>query len=203
MHPSPGAVRRAGSSPSAWVSIPIRGSLRSIPSSSGSHPLARLARRAPIIERGFFYRRQAALIAAYNKRVAPIRQFVRFGSAPMLKTGKGIVSILPVDYLIWSPPLSSSSRAQAATGVARHRDLDHWPGKRDGYNEARRAWLEGGAQSRSSARAVIEHRPSDEGPNGVNLILTRQFRARRSQNSHSSTTATASHCKFGNVCFVP
>ena len=63
------------------------------------------AARAPSIERGFFYRRQAALIAAYNKRVAPIRQFVRFGSAPMLKTGKGIVSILPVDYLIWSPPL--------------------------------------------------------------------------------------------------
>jgi hypothetical protein len=63
------------------------------------------AARAPSIERGFFYRRQAALIGAYNKRVAPIRQFVRFGSAPMLETGKGIVSILPVDYLIWTPPL--------------------------------------------------------------------------------------------------
>jgi hypothetical protein len=42
---------------------------------------------------------------AGNKRVAPIRQFVRFGGAPMLDTGKGIVSILPVDYLIWTPPL--------------------------------------------------------------------------------------------------
>ena len=51
------------------------------------------------------WRRQTALIAAYSKRVAPIRQFVRLGSAPMLKTGKGIVSILPVDYLIWTPPL--------------------------------------------------------------------------------------------------
>src|SRR5262249_59115456 len=63
------------------------------------------AARAPSIEMGFFYHRQAALIAAYNKRVAPIRKFVRLGSAPMLKTGKGIVSILPVDYLIWTPPL--------------------------------------------------------------------------------------------------
>jgi hypothetical protein len=63
------------------------------------------AAKAPSIEMGFFYRRQAELIAAYNKRISPIRQFVRFGGAPMLETGKGIVSILPVDYLIWTPPL--------------------------------------------------------------------------------------------------
>ena len=31
--------------------------------------------------------------------------FVRMGDAPMLQTGKGTVSILPVDYLFWSPPL--------------------------------------------------------------------------------------------------
>ena len=54
---------------------------------------------------GFFYRRQAELIAAYNRKVAPVRQFVRLGGAPMLQTGKGTVSILPVDYLIWTPPL--------------------------------------------------------------------------------------------------
>jgi hypothetical protein len=72
--------------------------------------------RAPSIERGFFYRRQAALIAAYNKRVAPIRQFVRFGSAPMLETGKGIVSFLPVDYLIWTPPLEQLAASAGGHG---------------------------------------------------------------------------------------
>ena len=30
--------------------------------------------------------------------------FVRMGDAPMLQTGKGTVSILPVDYLFRSPP---------------------------------------------------------------------------------------------------
>lgn len=63
------------------------------------------AARAPSIEMGFFYRRQAELIAAFNKRVAPVRGFVRVGGAPMLDTGKGLVSILPVDDLIWTPPL--------------------------------------------------------------------------------------------------
>ena len=163
------------------------------------------AARAPSIEMGFFYRRQAALIAAYNKRVAPIRKFVRLGSVPMLKTSKGIVSILPVDYLIWTRAPRAARRER---GWARWRraigDLDHRPGKRDGHDEARQAWLEGRAQGRRPAWAVIEHRPTDEevrGPNGVNLIPTTQFRARQSQNSHSSTTAASSHCKFGNVRF--
>jgi hypothetical protein len=52
-----------------------------------------------------FYRRQAELIAGFDKRIAPVHAFVRMGDAPMLQTGKGTVSILPVDYLFWSPPL--------------------------------------------------------------------------------------------------
>ena len=63
------------------------------------------AAKAQSIEMGFFYRRQAELIAAYDKKVAPVSAFVRAGGAPMLQTGKGMVSILPVDYLFWSPPL--------------------------------------------------------------------------------------------------
>ena len=59
----------------------------------------------PSIEMGFFYRRQSELIAAFDKNVAPVNAFVRLGAAPMLQTGKGTVSILPVDYLYWSPPL--------------------------------------------------------------------------------------------------
>ena len=54
---------------------------------------------------GFFYRRQAELIALFDKNVAPVNAFVRLGAAPMLQTAKGTVSVLPVDYLYWSPPL--------------------------------------------------------------------------------------------------
>jgi hypothetical protein len=54
---------------------------------------------------GFFYRRQAELIAAFNKKVSKVNGFARMGAAPMLQTNKGTVSILPVDYLYWSPPL--------------------------------------------------------------------------------------------------
>ena len=56
-------------------------------------------------EMGFFYRRQAELIALFDKNVAPVNAFVRLGAAPMLQTAKGTVSVLPVDYLYWSPPL--------------------------------------------------------------------------------------------------
>jgi hypothetical protein len=58
-------------------------------------------------EMGFFYRRQAALIAAFNKKVAKVDGFVRMGGAPLLETSKGPVSVLPVDYLYWSPPLEA------------------------------------------------------------------------------------------------
>jgi len=57
-----------------------------------------------------FYRRQAELIAGFDKRIAPVHAFVRMGDAPMLQTGKGTVSILPVDYLFWSPPLEAKSQ---------------------------------------------------------------------------------------------
>ena len=60
---------------------------------------------ASSIEMGFFYRRQAELIASFNRKVAPVHGFVQLGGAPMLETGKGTISILPVDYLIWTPPL--------------------------------------------------------------------------------------------------
>jgi len=79
--------------------------LQSLGGAAGREIFVAGAAKAPRIEMGFFYRRQAELIAAYNKRVSPIRQFVRLGGAPMLETGKGTVSILPVDYLIWTPPL--------------------------------------------------------------------------------------------------
>ena len=56
-------------------------------------------------EMGFFYRRQAELIAAYDRRIAPVTAFVPAGGAPMLQTAKGTASVLSVDYLYWSPRL--------------------------------------------------------------------------------------------------
>jgi hypothetical protein len=65
---------------------------------------------------GFFYRRQAELIAAFNKRVSPVRGFVRLGGPPMLETAKGTISILPVDYLYWSPPLEALASGAGRSG---------------------------------------------------------------------------------------
>jgi len=79
--------------------------LKSLGTTSGREIFVAGAAHAQSIEMGFFYRRQAELIAGFDKRIAPVHAFVRMGDAPMLQTGKGTVSILPVDYLFWSPPL--------------------------------------------------------------------------------------------------
>src|SRR4029077_10129829 len=67
-------------------------------------------------------------------------------------------------------PRAARRERRRARGWRAIGNLDHWSGKRDGHDEARRAWLEGGAQSRGPARAVIDHRPTDEDvrePNGA------------------------------------
>jgi hypothetical protein len=93
--------------------------LASLGGAGGSELFVAGAAKAPSIEMGFFYRRQAELIAAFNKRVAPVRAFVRVGGAPMLETGHGLVSVLPVDYLAWTPPLGQlASGANAGKGGA-------------------------------------------------------------------------------------
>jgi hypothetical protein len=69
------------------------------------------AAKASSIEMGFFYRHQAMLIQQYAKRVSPVSGFVSVGGAPMLMTANGTVSILPVDYLNWSVPLTEIASA--------------------------------------------------------------------------------------------
>jgi hypothetical protein len=69
------------------------------------------AAKAPSVEMGFFYRHQAMLIQQYAKRIAAVRSFVSVGGAPMLMTANGTVSILPVDYLNWSEPLTQIASA--------------------------------------------------------------------------------------------
>lgn len=79
--------------------------LMSMGATSGREIFIAGAANAQSIEMGFFYRRQAELIAGFDQKVSPVSAFVRMGGAPMLQTGKGTVSVLPVDYLYWSPPL--------------------------------------------------------------------------------------------------
>jgi len=52
---------------------------------------------------GFAYRRKAVLTAAYSKRIAPVRSFVSVGGTPLMQTTKGLVAIVPMDYVYWSP----------------------------------------------------------------------------------------------------
>jgi hypothetical protein len=83
----------------------IVAALSNLGATSGRDIFIANAANTQSIEMGFFYRRQAELIADFDSKIAPVTAFVRLGDAPMLQTGKGTVSILPVDYLYWSPPL--------------------------------------------------------------------------------------------------
>ena len=79
--------------------------LESLHRAGGCSIFVASAARARTINMGYFYRRQAELIASYAKRIAPVQRFVRLGGTPMLQTSKGTISLLPVDYLIWTRSL--------------------------------------------------------------------------------------------------
>lgn len=85
----------------------IAGALMDLGATSGREIFIQGAANAQTVEMAFFYRRQAELIAVFNKKVSKVNGFERMGGAPLLNTGKGTVSILPVDYLYWSPPVEA------------------------------------------------------------------------------------------------
>ena len=66
--------------------------------------IARTAQAKTYAE-GFAYWHKAELTAAYVNRVAPIRTFVNVGGTPLMQTASGVVAIVPMDYLYWSPQL--------------------------------------------------------------------------------------------------
>jgi hypothetical protein len=90
--------------------------LESLGSVNGRELFIAGAANAPSIEMGFFYRHQAMLIAQYAKKIAPVRGFVRVGGAPMLMTAKGTISILPVEYIIWSAAVAELAAANRGGG---------------------------------------------------------------------------------------
>jgi hypothetical protein len=81
--------------------------LKTLGNVDGQQIYVETASGATSIEMAFYYRRQSELIHNYNKKIAPVTGFIRAGRAPMIQTGKGTVSILPVDYLYWSAPIES------------------------------------------------------------------------------------------------
>jgi hypothetical protein len=81
--------------------------LKHLGSVGGRQIYVETAARANSIEMAFYYRRQSELIARYDAKIAPVTGFIRVGRAPMVQTGRGTVSILPVDYLYWSAPIES------------------------------------------------------------------------------------------------
>lgn len=66
--------------------------------------VARTAQASNYAE-GFAYRRKAELTAAYHQRVSPVRSFINVSGTPLMQTAGGIVAIVPMDYLYWSPQL--------------------------------------------------------------------------------------------------
>lgn len=111
--------------------------LESLHRAGGCSIFVASAARARTINMGYFYRRQAELIASYAKRIAPVQRFVRLGGTPMLQTSKGTISLLPVDYLIWTPQL-----ADLATGANRDR----------GGQGVGEIWIAGKASPMASAK---------------------------------------------------
>ena len=111
--------------------------LESLHRAGGCSIFVASAARARTINMGYFYRRQAELIASYAKRIAPVQRFVQLGGTPMLQTSKGTVSLLPVDYLIWTPQL-----ADLATGANRDR----------GGQGVGEIWIAGKASPMASAK---------------------------------------------------
>jgi len=81
--------------------------LKTLGNVSGREIYIETAAGANSIEMAFYYRRQSELIAHYNKKIAPVSGFIQAGRAPMVRTARGTVSILPVDYLYWSAPIES------------------------------------------------------------------------------------------------
>jgi hypothetical protein len=64
--------------------------------------IARTA-QATTYSEGFAYRRKAELTAAFAKRVSPVRSFFNVNGTPVMQTGAGVVAIVPMDYVYWSP----------------------------------------------------------------------------------------------------
>src|SRR5262245_36662870 len=72
--------------------------------------------QAKTYSEGFAYRRKAELTAAFANRVSPVRSFFNVNGTPVMQTGAGVVAIVPMDYVYWSPGLAQLISNTATQG---------------------------------------------------------------------------------------
>jgi hypothetical protein len=54
-----------------------------------------------------FLRRWAEMIAAYNRRIQPVKRIIRIGKAPFAQRADGVlVGLFPIDYLAWTSSIA-------------------------------------------------------------------------------------------------
>ena len=54
-----------------------------------------------------FLRRWAEMIAAYNRRIQPVKRIIRIGKAPFAQRADGVlVGLFPIDYLAWTTSIA-------------------------------------------------------------------------------------------------
>ena len=144
--------------------------LKTLGNVGGREIYVETAAQANSVEMAFYYRRQSELIAKYNEKVTPVRGFVRAGRAPMIDTGRGTVSLLPVDYLYWSAPL------EGLAGGGPRRDVDHRAGQPVSDVAARGARLDRGAEGRRPTGRVSLRLSLDADAGAVGVIAGAEAR---------------------------
>jgi hypothetical protein len=126
--------------------------LKSLGTTSGREIFIAGAAHAQSIEMGFFYRRQAELIAGFDKRSgACLRADERCPDAAN-RQGHG-------EHLASGPSLLESAARRSRLWRARRADLDHWTGEPDGDLEACCARLDRRPESRRAARSINPQHP--------------------------------------------
>ena len=110
------------------------------------------AANAKSIEMGFFYRRQAELIAEYDKKIAPVTALRprgrRADAANRAGHGEHLAGRLSL--------LVAPARGPGRWRRTRRRALDHRPREPAGDGATRGAWLDAGAQGRRQIRRVAQ-----------------------------------------------
>jgi hypothetical protein len=91
-------------------------SLMSLGSATNREVFVARTAQAQTYSEGFAFRRKAELTAAFAKRVAPVHSFFNVNGTPVMQTGAGVVAIVPMDYIYWSPGLASLVSGAGAQG---------------------------------------------------------------------------------------
>jgi hypothetical protein len=120
--------------------------LADLGSTAGREIFIEGAANAQSIEMGFFYRRQAELIADYNKKVAKVNGFARLGAAPCCKPARVRSAFCRSITSIGRTAGEPDRRCRA------RRAVDHRPRQRESDAATCRARLDASAKGRRQTR---------------------------------------------------